>query len=92
MASDNRRNMSRDFDYWLRAELRSWGSRQSLPQGLRARLMLRAKELNEPQVSTPVQAGLTDVRSGVGGKRSSVLARLVMPTMELGLLSLRWVS
>ncbi len=54
--------------------------------------MLRARELHRPQVKASLQAGPFDVGAEVGGMRSSVLAQLVEPTLELGFLSLRWVS
>lgn len=92
MASDSDNPSIRKFDRSLQIELRQWASRQNLPRNLRAGLMLRAKELDEPQFNAFLPAGLTDAHAGVGGETSSVLPRLVEPRLEFGLLSLRWVS
>ena len=54
--------------------------------------MLRVRELHRPQVNASRQAGPSDVGAEVGGKRSSALARSIEPTLDFGLLSLRWVS
>jgi len=92
MASDNESPAGGTFDRWLQIELRSWGSRQDLPRSLRSRLLLRARELLRPNVNALTQARLSDLRTKVDYQRSLVLARLVEPTLELNLLSLRWVS
>ena len=92
MASDNLGPSSRNFDRWLRVELRSWASRQDLSHSLRAALMLRVRELHRPQVNASQKARPSNVGVGVGGVRSLDFAQLVEPTLEFGFLSLRWVS
>lgn len=87
MESDS---LVKNFDRWLRTELRSWAAHQNLPRGVRAGLMFKAYELQKPR--SQYWTVLAEEQSESSEERSSVLARLGEPSMEFGLLSLRWVS
>lgn len=95
MARDDRTLLARSFDRWLRGELNGWGSRQLPSQILRDGLMLRANQLHKSRqipLSELRLMGMLDTHPRVGGTRPPLLTWLVRPSLEISLLSLRWVS